>query len=249
MRIFLFCSIIFLVLSCAKYNAPNCIQIAGDLTTIEHNIDPFDRILANENIELFLLQGSEYHLKIESGEHLISDINYTIDNSGLLTLNDNNQCNWVRNYAPTKIFVTTPNLKEIRSNTQYTIKSEGILTFPNLKLISENFNQDNISSGDFNLHVQNESVSVISNNISQFFISGSTDTLFVGFYSGTTAFFGANLLAQDVEISHRSSHDITVHPVQSLSGVLRSTGNLISVNEPSNVDVSVLYTGSLIFIN
>ena len=180
---------------------------------------------------------------------MISDINYTIDNSGLLTLNDNNQCNWVRNYAPTKIFVTTPNLKEIRSNTQYTIKSEGILTFPNLKLISENFNQDNISSGDFNLHVQNESVSVISNNISQFFISGSTDTLFVGFYSGTTAFFGDNLLAQDVEISHRSSHDITVYPVQSLSGVLRSTGNLISVNEPPNVDVLVLYTGSLIFIN
>ena len=249
MRMFLFYSIIFLVLSCAKDNAPNCIQIAGDLTTIEHNIDPFDRILANENIELLLLQGSEHHLKIESGEHLISDINYTIDNSGLLTLNDNNQCNWVRNYVPTKIFVTTPNLKEIRSNTQYTIKSEGILTFPNLKLISENFNQDNISSGDFNLHVHNESVSVISNNISQFFISGSTDTLFVGFYSGTTAFFGANLLAQDVEISHRSSHDITVHPVQSLSGVLRSTGNLISVNEPPNVDVSVLYTGSLIFIN
>jgi hypothetical protein len=71
----------------------------------------------------------------------------------------------------------------------------------------------------------------------------------VGFYSGTTAFFGANLLAQDVEISHRSSHDITVHPVHSLSGVLRSTGNLISVNEPPNVEVSELYTGTLIFIN
>lgn len=155
----------------------------------------------------------------------------------------------MRNYAPTKIFVTTPNLKEIRSNTQYTIKSEGILGFPNLKLISENFNKDNMSSGDFNLRVQNESISVISNNISQFFISGSTDTLFVGFYSGTTAFFGANLLAQDDEISHLSSHDITAHPVQSLSGVLRSTGNLISVNEPPNVDVSELYTGSLIYIN
>ena len=249
MRTSLLYGVIFLMLSCAKDNAPNCIQTAGDLTTIEQNIDPFDRILVNENIELILLQGSEHKLKIESGKHLIPDVNYTIDNNGLLTLNDNNQCNWVRNYTPTKIFVTTPNLKEIRSNTQYTIKSEGILGFPNLKLISENFNEDNISSGDFNLIVQNESISVISNNISQFFISGSTDTLFVGFYSGTTAFFGANLLAQDVEIFHRSSHDITVNPVQSLSGVLRSTGNLISVNEPPNVDVSELYTGSLIFIN
>ena len=67
--------------------------------------------------------------------------------NGFLTLNDNNQCNWVRNYQPTKIFVTTPNLNQIRSNTQYTIKSEGILGFPNLKLISENFNQDNMSLG------------------------------------------------------------------------------------------------------
>lgn len=249
MRTSLLYGVIFLILSCAKDNAPNCIQTAGDLTTIEQNIDPFDRILVNENIELILLQGSEHKLKIESGEHLIPDVNYTIDNNGFLTLNDNNQCNWVRNYTPTKIFVTTPNLKEIRSNTQYTIKSEGILGFPNLKLISENFNEDNMSSGDFNLRVQSESISVISNNISQFFISGSTDTLFVGFYSGTTAFFGANLLTQDVEISHRSSHDIIVHPVQSLSGVLRSTGNLISVNEPPNIDVSELYTGSLIFIN
>ena len=57
------------MLSCAKDNAPDCIQTAGDLTTIEQNIDPFDRILVNENIELILLQDSEYHLKIESGEH------------------------------------------------------------------------------------------------------------------------------------------------------------------------------------
>jgi hypothetical protein len=249
MRKLIYYSIIALVLSCAKDNAPDCIQTAGSPSVMEQNIDSFNRILVNENIELILLQGSEYNIKIESGEHLISDIYYSIDNNGLLTLSDNNQCNWVRSYVPTKIFVTTPNLIEIRSNTQYTIKSEGILTFPNLKLISENFNNDNISSGDFNLQVQNQSIRVISNNISQFFISGSTNTLFVGFYSGTTAFFGANLFANDVTISHRSSHDIIVNSLQSLSGVLRSTGNLISVNEPPIVDVTELYTGSLIFLD
>ena len=83
MRTSLLYGVIFLMLSCAKDNAPNCIQTAGDLTTIEQNIDPFDRILVNKNIELILLQGSEHKLKIESGEHLISDVNYTIDNTGL----------------------------------------------------------------------------------------------------------------------------------------------------------------------
>ncbi len=248
MRKAFFYGIIFIMFSCAKDNISDCIQTAGDLTIIEQNVDSFDRILVNENIELIINQGPEYHLKIESGAHLIPDIQYVVHNA-LLTLNDHNQCNWVRSYAPTKIIVTTPNLTEIRSNSQYTIKSIGVLTFPNLKLISENFNQDNISSGDFNLKIQNQSIRITSNNSSQFFISGRTDALFVGFYSGTTAFFGANLLAQDVTISHRSSHDMTIHPLQSLSGVLRSTGHLISVNEPPNVDITELYTGSLIFLD
>ena len=97
--------------------------------------------------------------------------------------------------------------------------------------------------------IQAESLNVISNNLSQFIISGAVDNLSVGFYSGTTAFFGANLLAQNVIISHRSSHDIVVHPLQSLKGELRGTGNLISVHTPAEVDVTQLYTGTLIFLD
>jgi hypothetical protein len=103
--------------------------------------------------------------------------------------------------------------------------------------------------GDFDLEVNNQSLSIISNNLSQFFISGHTETLFVGFYSGTTAFFGDHLIAQNVTVSHRSSHDIRVHPIQSLSGELRGVGNLISVHTPPIVDITQLYTGSLIFLD
>jgi len=40
---------------------------------------------------------------------------------------------------------------------------------------------------------------------------------------------------------------MVVNPILSLAGELRGTGNLISVNEPSVVDVERFYTGNLIF--
>lgn len=239
-------SILLFVLACAEDHAPDCIQKGGSRLSVEYNLDAFNQILVNENIELTIQEGSNYHIKIEAGEHLISDVNFTI-NEGLLALTDNNQCNWLRSYQPTKITVTTPSLYQIRSNTQYLIRSAGVLSYPDLKLVSENFNQDQISLGDFDLEINNQSLSVLSNNLSQFFISGHTESLFVGFYSGTTAFFGDHLIAQNITVSHRSSHDIRVHPIQSLSGELRGVGNLISVKTPPVVDVVQLYSGTLIF--
>lgn len=241
-------SIILLVLACAEDKAPDCIQTSGHRTSVEYSLEPFSKILVNENIELVIKEGVDFHISIEAGAHLISDISYAISDD-VLSLTDHNLCNWIRSYRPTKITVTTPNLTEIRSNSQYTIKSLGVLTFQDLNLISENFREDQLSLGDFDLIIQAESLNVISNNLSQFIVSGAVDNLSVGFYSGTTAFFGANLLAQNVIISHRSSHDIIVHPLQSLKGELRGTGNLISVHTPAEVDVTQLYTGTLIFLD
>lgn len=240
--------IVLFMWSCAKDQVSDCIQASGDLVVKEYDLDAFNRILVHENIELIIKMGSEHQLSVAAGEFLISDVTYTI-REGLLTLSDNNQCNWVRSYTPTKIIVTTPTLTEIRSNTQHPITCDGTLTFPNLNLISENFNQDNISSGDFNLEVQSESLKIVSNNVSQFFISGNTEHLDVGFYAGTTAFFGADLVARHIKVYHRSSHDMIVNPQESLTGQLRSVGDLISIQRPSTVDVRVLYTGDLIFLN
>ena len=40
---------------------------------------------------------------------------------------------------------------------------------------------------------------------------------------------------------------MVVNPIQSLTGELKGTGNLISVNEPILVDIERYYTGQLFF--
>jgi hypothetical protein len=79
------------------------------------------------------------------------------------------------------------------------------------------------------------------------FISGFVNNLFIGFYSGDTRFEGANLIAQNIDIFQRSSNDMIVNPQQSLTGEIRGTGDVISLNRPPIVEVEEFYTGKLIF--
>ncbi len=90
---------------------------------------------------------------------------------------------------------------------------------------------------------------LVSNNISSFYISGQVVDLFIGFYSGAGRFEGENLEAQNIDVYHRGSNDMVVNPQQSLTGELRGTGDLISLNSPPIVEIEQLYTGQLIFQN
>ncbi|MCK5400371.1 MAG: DUF2807 domain-containing protein, partial [Flavobacteriaceae bacterium] len=101
--------------------------------------------------------------------------------------------------------------------------------------------------GDFRLDVNLITLRIVTNNISTFYITGQTENLNVGFFAGAGRFEGENLIAQNVNIFHRGSNDMIVNPQESLTGELRSTGDLISVNQPPVVTVEQFYTGRLIF--
>ena len=153
----------------------------------------------------------------------------------------------MRDYGVTKVFVTAPNLTEIRSSTQYDISSDGILNYDSLKLISQNYDYpESFPNGDFLLFIDTQNIQIVSNNISTYYISGSTENMSVSFPSGNGRFDGSLMIAKKVHIFHRGSNDIIVHPIELLSGELRGTGDLITVNEPISTDVQQYYTGQLI---
>ena len=237
-----------LLVACDSENANDCFQESGNIVQQEVSLSGFQKILVNRNVELILKEGPDYEIIIEAGENLINDVDViVIDNE--LQLTDNNICNFVRDYNSTKVFVTAPNITHIRSSTQFEISSDGVLSYPSLRLFSEDFNATGtFTVGDFRLDVNSERLRISSNNISSFFISGQTDELSVNFFSGTGRFQGENLIAQDVSVFHRGSNDMIVNPQQSLMGELRGTGDLISLNTPPSVEIQQFYTGQL-FLN
>ncbi|WP_223270673.1 head GIN domain-containing protein [Subsaximicrobium wynnwilliamsii] len=238
------------LLSCNGENVPNCFQNAGDLIQKEFAVEPFTQITVFERIELIITQAPEQKVTVETGEYLMNDIEVKVEN-GRLKLYNNNACNITRDYGLTKIFVSVPNLTEIRNSSGLAVRNEGVLNFDRLALISEDANGEDTfhTDGDFRLEVNCIDFSVVVNNLSSCYISGQTTNATIGFFSGDARFEGRNFIAQNVTIFQRSSNDMIINAQQSLKGEIRSTGDVILVNTPPIVAVEQFYTGKLIYEN
>ena len=238
---------IFIIFACDSENANDCFQKSGSIIQQEIIVDSFDKILVNRDIELILKEGADQKVVIETGANLLNDVEAIVLN-GKLILTDNNSCNFVRDYGMTKVYITSPNITEIRSSTQYNISSDGVLRYPSLSILSEDFNiPDSFTSGNFILQINNSSFNLVFNNLSNCFISGRTNNLNIAFAAGTSRFEGRNLIAQNVTIWNRSSNDMIVNPQQSITGLISGPGDVISVNIPPIIEVEEVYKGRLIF--
>ena len=247
MRKLIYIVSLFLVFACDSENSSDCFQKAGTIVQQEVSVETFDKIFVNRDIELIIKEGIEQKVVIETGANLLNDVEATVLD-GKLTLTDNNNCNYVRNYGITKVYITSPNIAEIRSSTQYDISSDGVLTYPNLTILSEDFSEpDTFTSGNFNLQINNNMFRLVFNNLSNCFISGKTNNLNITFAAGTSRFEGEDLIAQNVTIWNRSSNDMIVNPQQSITGKISGSGDVICLTEPLTIDVEEQYTGRLIF--
>ncbi|WP_299431768.1 head GIN domain-containing protein [uncultured Aquimarina sp.] len=248
MKKLVFIILVIGVIACDTENSIDCFQRTGDIVREEISVSDFTRIIVNPNVELILKEGEITSVVIETGDNLIDEVSAIVEGDRLV-LRNTNDCNFVRDFNQTRVFVTAPNITEIRSATQFDISSDGVLKYPSLTLLSEDFVEDTegTTTGTFNLEINNENLTVTGNNIATFFISGETNVLKVTFASGTGRFEGANLIAENIGIFHRGTNKIIVNPQQSIVGEIRSTGDVISINRPSVIEVEEFFTGRLIF--
>ena len=237
---------LFIVLSLFNCSPEDCFESTGTIIQQEIEVPVFDKINVGEEVTLIIKQGDTQKIVVETGSNLIDAVAVNVID-GKLFLKDENTCNFTRDYAVTKVYVTTPNIDEIRSNTARSIMSDGILYFPKLALISEDFNEDALNIGDFNLHINNENLNITSNGSSIFKIKGVARNLRINFYAGTARFEGSNLIATNISIIQKSTNDMLVNPQIKIEGAIYSIGNVISYNQPATIDVIEHYTGHLIF--
>lgn len=238
----------FILMACNGENTPDCFQNAGDLVRTTVEVSNFTTITVFENINLVIKEGTEQQVEIETGEFLQNEVSASVSDNRLLLRNENG-CNFIRDYGLTTIYVTSPNITEVRSSTGLLISSDGALNYPNLNLISESFNnpESETTDGSFDLTLNAENVGIVVNGIAFFKLTGTTTNFNVSIAAGDSRIETEDLTVQNVNINHRGSNDIIVNPQSSISGVIRGTGDVISINRPSEVDVEELFNGRLIF--
>lgn len=239
-----------IIIGCNGNNVPDCLQAAGDIIREERVLANFDKITVFENITLIVKQGPLQQVAIETGANLMAEVTAEVTD-GTLVLTDSNDCNFFRDYGITKVYVTAPNIRQIRSSTGFPIRSDGVLAYQDLTLFSESFNVPEAATtdGSFVLELASESIQVVANGIAYFQLSGVSEELNVTIAAGDSRVDAKTLIASKILINHRGSNDISIHPQQLLKGVIRGTGDVVSHNRPDTVDVEVLYRGKLIFVN
>ncbi|HUH45707.1 MAG TPA: head GIN domain-containing protein [Arenibacter sp.] len=240
----------FLLWNCNSENVPDCFQNAGTITREAVEVLPFTKITVYENVKLTIRQGSTVKVEVETGKYLRNDVSVAVED-GRLLLRDTNSCNFVRKYGLTHVYITVPDLTEIRSSTGLAIVSDGVLSFPSLTLVSESFNdpQAMYTSGEFDLEVDAQRINIVSNGLSYYNLRGKTLNFNITFAAGDSRLEAEALLADHVQFNHRGSNDMRINPQKSLKGTLRGTGDVVSFNRPEEVEVEVLYKGDLIYVD
>lgn len=240
--------IVLLFASCDSNKGWDCIRTAGSIVQQEVSTLDFDKIVVWGGVKLFVEQGAEQKVVIETGSNLMADISITVTD-GRLSIHNNNTCNLVRDYGITKVFVTAPNLTEIRSSTGMGIESIGLLSFPSLSLLSEDHSSEGQThvDGDFTLDLEVENLKIVANGVSKFYLKGSANNVSFGLYSGDCRIYSEDLVVQNLNVYHRSSGPMVVRPMKSIKGEIVGVGNIISKNRPAIVEVDERYRGRLIF--
>ena len=244
----IFIAFVFIFLACDSENGSDCFKKVGAIVQRDIELAPFTEIVVFERVQLIIEEGPVQKVVLESRENLINDVEVKVEGT-LLTLIDNNTCNFIRDYDITKVYVTSPNITEIRNSSSLEITSIGVLNFPELTLYSEDYKNEDIyyNDGDFNLTINVEEIEIISNGFSTFRLNGNADKAFFGLYAGNTRVLAENLIVKQLRLYHRSSNKMVVNPIESIQGEILNIGDVIAKNRPPIVEVEELFMGKLIF--
>lgn len=230
----LFVLIIF-IFSCKKENLCDCFKGNGNTISEIRDIKGFDRIVTEDNINLFISEDSTFEVKIETGDNLIKLIS-TVVTDGELRIKNNNKCNFVRNKKDVNVYVRLPVIKYITSEGYGKIESLDTLTSPVFDIRTK-------GPGDIQLKVNNSKV------ISHMFGNGDI------YLSGNTNEHACHIVGQgfancsDLRTNYtwiysKTSGNVYVNAKDLLQVILESSGNIYYSGNPQ-VDATVKGSGGI----
>jgi len=237
--------------SCDREEGLNCTQTAGDIQSFEVDVEAFDKVVVFQRMGATFKQGPIQKVVVKTGKNLFNDIELKVVDGQLQVIN-NNGCNIVRDYGITQIEITSPNLTEIRTSTGEDLKSDGVLNYPNLTLLSEDLSVEEDfynTDGDFRLQLNTQNLKIVSNNLSYFYLSGSVQNADITFLDGDGRIYAQDLEIQNAQIFHRGTSEWRMDVKQNIAGTINGYGDVILNTRPTTVDVDVTWRGQLIYLN
>jgi hypothetical protein len=220
--------------SCDKDHMFDCLKSSGHTVYEIRDVSDFNRIDVYNNPEVIITQDSVNSITVEAGEHIVSGITTEINN-GVLTIRNENKCNWMRSYSKTiAVNVHVKKLDFIHHHGSSTISSTN-----QLQNVTFDFNVWN--SGDINLLVHADSIYSRQHlAVGDITLNGETDYLYI--FNKSNAFtYEKNLTAQNSFVVMKGTGDCHVNISQTMNVEIHDSGNIYYSGSPQ---ISSTITGS-----
>jgi hypothetical protein len=223
-------------------NRDSCPIIAGSGRIQTRVLPPFHEIVLNDKINLILTQDSIQKISVQGGRNLLSGITTTVQDS-ILTISNQNGCNWLRNPDyQINLYVSTNQLQKISYYGAGNISSTNTLVAPQFTIDSWT------GTGSIKLSlITPKANAFVRNNCTQITLIGQADSSFI--YCGQEGSVnGIDFISGFVNIDHKSVEDIYVYVTGSLNAIIAYTGNVYYKGNPAVIDSSLTNSGRLIHL-
>lgn len=235
---------IFLAIASSCHKAPVCDCFEGAGEQAAENRTPelsyFNQIDVHDNINVNLSIGAQEQVIIEGGKNLIKNIGAGVSNH-ILTLKNNNNCDWLRSYKKSIITVniTMPEVTNIANEGVGSIQGVDTITTPNVNIQA-------LSAGDITLPVHCNSIFAFQFGACNLTLTGVCATFEDNSYGGTGFLYCSSLQTGYVYISNSSTGDCYVNTNGQLDVIINQIGNVYYSGNPHPIHATINGSGKLL---
>ena len=230
--------IVLVFSACNKESRWDCTKRTGKVITDVRVLPPFTKIIAEDNVNVFITQGSTQEVKVVAGNNLIPLIKTEVANEKLIIQN-NNKCNWARSYknGTINVHITMPLLIHISHFGSGQIKNNDTLTVDTLTILTR-------ESGDVEFTINTQMLVTQVHSTSDVTLHG-TSILHGNFHIGAGFLYCEDLQTEYTWSHSKAAGNEYLNVKKELGVTIDWVGNIYYSGNPA-IDVKGTGEGKLI---
>lgn len=232
---------VLVLTGCQREQWDDCITSAGPMRSEERIVGDFTTVDLRERIDLVLEERTGGTIEVEAGRNLLDQVRAEV-RDGVLYLDNNNTCKWVRSYKP-RITVKVP----IATVDHLVLRGTGNITCSDT-IVREAFQVEQWGGqGSTTLTVDVSEIDIgMHTGAGDVRLHGRCRSL-AKLYSGIMAPIDASdMRTRFVQVNNSSISDMRCWPTEALSATISGVGDVYYQGSPTNLESTVTGSGSLI---
>jgi Putative auto-transporter adhesin, head GIN domain len=232
----LFLVFLFAITAC---NPIECFKTNGDVQKQSRNLALVEKIILQDNIDLYLNNQNDFEVVIKAGGNLIGGIQTDLKGT-VLTIQNLNQCNWSRSAEKKiEVYLSGKYLQSIDF-----IGTGNIFTTESVDCVPGQLVINTENAGDVNAEFNAKTLVINNKNNSYVKLKGKANQLELNI-KGYGKNECENMIAKNAKITHEGINDINVYATDTLNIKILNTGSVFSYNQPKTLIQEILGKGRI----